>query len=340
MRSFGIETYVNKEILVFVVLMGICAGLFIIPRRVLPPKGFIFLLSLVLISDLIYAARDYQPTAPRSWIFPETNLTNYLQARDPAPRVGCVTAGINPGLFPQCGLEQLWGYEGIYPQRNIAFLGRLGIPTAEAALAMEPVCGIAYYLHDPENPPRMPFDNPQRFKKVHTADGIEVYENLRAFPRAFLVNHAEVVENPDEMFDMMADPAFQPRKICLLEKPLPEPLSAISDLFPGSAEVVERSTNEVVVKVSTPQASILVLTDAYFPGWCASIHGTPTEVFPAYSLFRAVRVPEGHHTIVFRFQPWSFRIGLLLSSITLVLALLLGFWQLWRVGKEERADTH
>lgn len=334
MRQLGMLPYVQRELVSALVIAVIGVALFALGGRFHRQRRWYGLaITLLLACDLMYAARDMHPTAPRTWVFPETDVTNYFKTQYPEPRVGVLTAGINPGLFPQCGIEQLWGYDGIYPHRNIQFLGHLGIPTAEAATAMEPVCGITHYLHDPHNPPRMPIDDPARFRKVLTADGLEVYENLRAFPRAFLVYHAKVVENPDDMFDMMADPAFEPRKICLLEKPLTEPLTAISDLFPQGAEVVERSSNEVVVKVSTPQACILVLTDAYYPGWRASIHGTPTEVFPAYSLFRAVRVPEGHHTIVFRFAPWSFRIGLALSTAVLVLASLGALWQLRRPVK-------
>lgn len=337
MRQLGMLPYVYHQVLVglFFALAGLVlfaiAGRFHRYRR-----WWGFALTLLLAVDLLYAARGLHPTAPRSWIFPETRVIGYLKSLDEPPRVGALTAGINPGLFPQCGIEQLWNFDAIYPARSIEFLGRLGIPTADAALAMEPVCGVTHYLHDPEQPPRMPFDDPQRFRLVLEADGLEVYENLRAFPRAFLVNHAEIVGNRDEMFEIMADPAFEPAKTCLLEKPLTGPFPEGRGVSEGKADVLKRSNNEEVVEVSAEQDSILVLTDTYYPGWYAWIDGIPTEVFPAYSLFRAVRVPKGEHTIVFRFQPWSFRIGLTLSTITLVFAFLWGLRQLRRARERGR----
>ncbi|HOD48384.1 MAG TPA: YfhO family protein [Candidatus Hydrogenedentes bacterium] len=334
MQSFGIAAYVQREVMTFVVLIGVCAGLFIASVRLLPPRLFVFLLTVVLAGDLIYAARDYHPTAPRSWVFPETETTRFLKGQAPAPRVGVVTAGINPGLFPQCGIEQLWGYDGIYPQRNIEFLGRLGLPTAEAAAPMEPVCSVRFYLHDPEQPPRMPYDDPDRFRLVLKADGLEVYENLRAFPRAFLVAHAETAENLDVMFDKMMDPSFDPRKTCLLESPLPAPLPASENAAAGHAEVLKRSNNEVVIEAQAGQDCILVLTDAYYPGWRASVDGARTDVFPAYGLFRAVRVSEGRHTIQFRFTPWSFRLGMAISTATLSFAFLGALWQLRRLSAQ------
>lgn len=337
MRQLGMLPYVYYQVLIGLLfaLAGLvlfaAAGRFHRYRR-----WWGFALTLLLAVDLLYAARGLHPTAPRSWIFPETRVTSYLKGLDEPPRVAALTAGINPGLLAQCGIEQLWGYDGIYPQRSIEFLGRLGIPTAEAALAMEPVCGLTHYLHDPEQPARMPFDDPQRFRLVLEADGLEVYENLRAFPRAFLVNHVEIIENRDEMFEIMADPAFEPAKTCLLEKPLPGPFPGGRGAPEGKADVLKRSNNEEVVEVSAEQDSILVLTDTYYPGWYAWIDGIPAEVFPAYAMFRAVRVPEGGHTIVFRFQPWSFRIGVTLSAVTLVVAFFWGLRQLRRIGKGER----
>ncbi|MFO7973238.1 MAG: YfhO family protein [Candidatus Hydrogenedentota bacterium] len=338
MRQLEMLSYVHREIATAFIFALCSLILFALAGRFPDYRRYwVLALTLLLTIDLLYATRDMHPTSPKKWVFPETQATKYFQNLPDQPRVGVFTAGINPGLFPQCGIEQLWGHDGIYPHRNIVFLGELGIPTAETALAMEPVCGVTHYLYDPEIPARMPFDDSARFKLVHTVDGIEVYENLRAFPRAFLVNHAQTVATLDEMFEIMADPGFEPRKTCLLESPLVEPLPSDHDMAEGHAQVIKRSGNEVIIEVTAEQDAILVLNDAFYPGWKAWIDDGPTEVFPAYSIFRAVRVPEGDHTIVFRFRPWSFRIGLSLSIATLLFALVWALWYLRRSGMGERA---
>ena len=332
MRQLGMLPYVHHQLLCALVIAVGGLVLFAIAGRWRRWRhGWGIALALFLAADLLYAARGMHPTAPKAWLFPRTEVTDYLKDLEETPRVGALTAGINPGLLVQCGIEQLWNFDAIYPQRNIEFLGRLGIPTAETALAMEPVCGVTHYLHDPEKPARMPFDDPERFRLVLEADGLEVYENLRAFPRAFLVANAEIVPEMDEMFAIMSDPAFDPRHTCLLEKPLAEPPPRSHEPATGHTEVVKRTNNELVINVIAEQDSILVLTETYYPGWRAWIDGVRTDVFPAYHMFRAVRVPEGEHTIQFRFAPWSFRIGLMLSVPTLALAL---FWALRQLRRQ------
>ena len=63
----------------------------------------------------------------------------------------------------------------------------------------------------------------------------------------------------------------------------------------------------------------MVLSEAYYPGWQARVDGErDVEIFPVYNLLRGVKVPAGHHTVVFQYRPLPFRIGAALSSVTLM----------------------
>jgi uncharacterized membrane protein YfhO len=49
-------------------------------------------------------------------------------------------------------------------------------------------------------------------------------------------------------------------------------------------------------------------------------------VLPIDTTFRGIEIGEGAHEAVFRYQPASFRYGLMLSAFGLVV-LLVGFWR-------------
>ncbi len=337
MRSLDMDAYVNRQLFVAGSFAGACFLAFALScfssrfAKVLP-----LVLVIVLTGDLIFAGRDLHPTCPKEWLFPDTELTDFLAEQKPAPRVGVLTAGLEPGLFLPYGIEQLWGYEGIYPHRNVQFLGTLGLPTAPNAVVMEPVCGVNYYLHDPDTPMRLPFDEAERFRSAGTIDGLEVYENLKAFPRAFLVGDAEVVEESAALFERMADENYDPAKVVLLEKPLPRAMKPVEGSDPGAATVLLRSSNRVDIAVNAKEDCVLVLSDAYYPGWRATINEEPAEIFPAYSLFRGVQVPAGEHTVAFRFEPWTFRVGLAVSAGTLVVSAA-GTVLMLLLGRKKRA---
>ena len=59
------------------------------------------------------------------------------------------------------------------------------------------------------------------------------------------------------------------------------------------------------VEVDNKQPGILVVHEAYYPGWVAEIDGQPARILRTNVLFRGVEVGEGRHHVVFRFEPFS-----------------------------------
>ena len=95
--------------------------------------------------------------------------------------------------------------------------------------------------------------------------------------------------------------------------------------------------DEVVIRARGDRNSMLFLADSYYPGWRATVDGREEEIFRANSLFRAVRVPAGEHTVRFSFEPESFYLGSQISLFTLqtvgiLWAVLLFSYPAWWAG--------
>jgi uncharacterized membrane protein YfhO len=103
-----------------------------------------------------------------------------------------------------------------------------------------------------------------------------------------------------------------------------------NELAPAQIAVTETSLNEVNVHAALAQPGFVVLADAYYPGWQATIDGQPAPLYRANSVTRAVYVPAGEHVIHYRFRPADFYGGAAVSGLawTAVLVLLLWYW-LW-----------
>src|SRR5262249_30223915 len=162
---------------------------------------------------------------------------------------------------------------------------------------------------------------PDRFQLIYEADGVRIYRDPTAFPRAFLVQRAEVVAESSGELERLASPDFDLRTTALLERPPSLSLSAQSGGPAGTATIVHYAPDQVVVDVDAPVASILVLTDQYYPGWEAEVDGTPTEIMVTDYVFRGVPVNAGRHRVVFHFVPRSFRHGLWVAALGSMLAL-------------------
>jgi hypothetical protein len=161
------------------------------------------------------------------------------------------------------------------------------------------------------------------YRLVHSGD-VKIYENLDPLPRAFLVSGATWVEDDDAAVAHMKAPAFDPAAEVVLSGS-GEPLIGAADQRSGSVSVVSSEAERVVLRVEGGSAGWLVLTDAFYPGWDATVDGERTDIVRADILFRALPVEPGSHEVVFSFRPLSVRLGLVVSVAAAALSLLSWF---------------
>lgn len=152
--------------------------------------------------------------------------------------------------------------------------------------------------------------------------GAQVYENRSVPPRAFMVYRTRMLTNEGEAERALRDPQFDPGAVVLLDEGGPA-LSGPVDPAP-TVRITGYQPEQVVIEVSSRYDGMLVLADAWFPGWKAALDGIPTKILRGDLLVRAVPIPAGHHQVVFRYDPLSFRLGAKVSAVALVLAVSLG----------------
>ena len=75
--------------------------------------------------------------------------------------------------------------------------------------------------------------------------------------------------------------------------------------------------------VDTPVAQYLVLAHTRYPGWEATLDGSPAPILDANTAFMALDVPAGRHSVEFTYRPRSFHFGLLLAGFGAILGILL-----------------
>ncbi|HPO86144.1 MAG TPA: YfhO family protein [Candidatus Hydrogenedentes bacterium] len=320
-RSARLGDYVRFQLLVAVALAVVSTLLLATGSWRNASRWAPALLTVLLAIDLGFANRGLNPTMPAKDVFPETQLTTFLKNQPQPCRVGTGEGNIASGLVTVYGIEEWLGYDGLYPERIIRFQKTLG---ENFWKAIEPAASIQFYLHDPRFEPVFPLDKTGAHERVGQFNGLEVYRNRRALPRAFLVNQAEIISDKNALFSRMMESSFRPENVVLLERApekcsLPTPSAG----FQGNARILEHTATRCLLETETNAPAVLVLADAYYPGWTARLDGQPAEILPAYYIFRAVVVPEGNHRVEFTYFPMSLRIGLAISAVGLVFGVFL-----------------
>ena len=100
----------------------------------------------------------------------------------------------------------------------------------------------------------------------------------------------------------------------------------------GTARIDRFSLNSVEVDVDTPDPALLVLAEAWYPGWQAGIDGREARCIPANGWMRSVLVPAGRHRVRFVYRQERLVPGCLLS---LAAGALLGGLYFWRPARAQ-----
>ncbi|NLO04393.1 MAG: YfhO family protein [candidate division WS1 bacterium] len=184
----------------------------------------------------------------------------------------------------------------------------------------------------------------ERMKRVHAVAGVQqivtpgtiddpdlllthegivnVYTYAEPHPRAWLATRAYEVPDQDAQFSAIKLRDFDPYRDVLLDRALELPAG---DFVPDEVEVVEDLGERLTLHATCPEPAVLVLADAWYPGWSVTVDGEPAELMRANFAFRAVALAAGQHEVVFSYRPatWVMAVPMFAVGMLVVLALLL-----------------
>lgn len=150
-----------------------------------------------------------------------------------------------------------------------------------------------------------------------------VYSRPTALPYARIVSHAEFVDGVEMLYGRLHDPNFDPAEsLLLLDSTVCQLPSAPAH---GMVEIAERSAGFLSMVVVADQPAFVVVAEANFPGWQATVNGLPVPIERAYGAVQAVCVPAGVSEVVLAFRPTVFVWGGGLSLVGLFLVCLVGY---------------
>jgi hypothetical protein len=145
---------------------------------------------------------------------------------------------------------------------------------------------------------------------------LALFEDPDALPRAYAVLHAECPDGDRALLERLTSADFDPLRSVLLEGGCARETPPRERAAPVTIERDEPELVRVVVDVARP--GFFVLTDTHEPGWRARLDGEPAPVLRANWTFRAVAVPAGRHVVELRYEPASFRGGVVLAGLALL----------------------
>jgi hypothetical protein len=292
------------------------------------PRKLSFLVGLAVVGELLYFGYGRAAQCDPRLYYPRIPQLDEIAHRLPGRVLGynCLPAS----LLQTQALLDVRGYDGVDPARYVELLD----------LAREPgttrldYAAVQYFVPRvassplPEGvqlPPILDLLS-VRYLVCLTSDLTEyfVLVNNSALPRVFVPLSVELENNRESRLAKLASPLFDPRGVAYVEGRADYAVAGR-----GEARIVESTPQRVRIDANMTRGGLIVLADQWNRGWRAYINDKTIPIVRVDHAVRGVIVPPGANTIVFHYEPRSWRIGLGIAGAA-ILILLTNVWITYR----------
>jgi hypothetical protein len=306
---------------------------------------------LLAAADMLHFAVGYQPMAPASKsIPPRGDAIRFLQQhRDEGRIVGLGETARNDWMLVY-GLRDIRGYDPPQPSTRYLRLWRKAEPEqiawvsfrmealTPAALQVTSVLGARYIVADPGSELAGPDGEEAGGGSLHglrvAYDGIDarVFSNARAVPRAMVAPRVRVVAGEAAARAALVEDGFDPRREVVVERGAEgtEAMGALGGAGAGSnsgsvasssgrVSVSDESNASVGIRAELSRPGLVVLNDAWAPGWRVRVDGHDATPVRVNDVMRGVAVGAGTHRVEWSYQVPGLRAGALVSLLGLLL---------------------
>lgn len=337
------------------------AGLFFAIIISLLNKKFIkisVLIIVILITfDLLRFATKWQPFESIDFAFPTTPIITKLTSLDNKYRF-FAPFGAEGAVYYKLPVTD--GYDPLYINRYGEFVGtlkkgnfsksdRVGANLPVSSIYARKVLDFLSIKHilvkrsDRFTVWAFPFINypENKFNLNFKEKDYLIYENKNSMPRANIVGDYTIETDNEKIMKKIISNDFNFRNNVVLEK---NPDISPANNVNGEVKFIKDTPNEIILNAKTDKDSILVLSDNFYPGWKVEVDGRPEELLRANYSFRGVVIPRGTSEIKFYYFPDSFKYGvyLFILGIILIFIFLAGKWYTtskWNKHKTAKSVT-
>lgn len=134
-------------------------------------------------------------------------------------------------------------------------------------------------------------------------------ENPYAYGNAWFVGNIKYVNNANEEIDALND--IHPTETVVVDNHFKDVIKGAEQEYKDSLSYIHLTSytpNHLIYESSSDKAGVAVFSEIYYPGWKATIDGTPVNIGRGDYILRVMNIPAGKHTIEMYFNPNSLKV--------------------------------
>lgn len=270
--------------------------------------GVLVVFDMVSVNMRYVNESDFVTKRKMSQPFPETHLNKEIKKDKSVFRVYNPAEGIN-GASTSYYHQSIGGYHAAKPA---ALEDLFSFHIYKGNMNVLNMLNVKYVVQQDEEGRSYPAINPE-------ANG-----------NAWFVSKLTKVNNADEEITALENLDTKKEAIINTEKVKGINRFEFQVDSTASIELTDYKPNHLIYSTKNGNAGVAVFSEMYYPqGWNAYVDGQLKDHFKVNYALRAMKIPEGEHTIEFKFEPEVVKTG---SQITLASSIILGLIVLGGIG--------
>lgn len=284
-------------------ILASCGFLAYLIRQPAQPWTRVVLVIFVLFDISLFHWTEADKAKPQEY---GDQMERVISLRGPAEFVKS-----RPGLHrvrvdvpPEPNIGDAYGVQSIFGGGGTELAEYAGIENSRG----DDLLNVRYHIKPASATDPNPVYNDGRWK---------VFEDPKAFPRAWIVHDAIVQPKSEKLYGMLGDPAFDLHHTALLEASLPVAIEQAGETG-ESVHFRYYDPDCLAMDVNMGAPGLLVLSELYYPGWRAKVNGKPAAIYRVDGGLRGIAAARGFSRIELEYKPMSFYAGAAISLATLL----------------------
>ncbi|HEV2435764.1 MAG TPA: YfhO family protein, partial [Verrucomicrobiae bacterium] len=153
--------------------------------------------------------------------------------------------------------------------------------------------------------------------QISPTNSIFVWQSRKTFLPLATAGQRPIFASGVETVKKLESADFNPRHTVYL------PLSArrqvtVTNVSKAKIAFQQFGAQKIHLTVEAPAPALVVVAQAFYHDWHAYVDGRPVPLLRANHAFQALEVPAGRHEVMLRYVDWMFRLGAVISALTLL----------------------
>ena len=316
-------TLARDYVLPWSIVVGVAAVVLLLGPRL--GRRFAPVAIGVILCDLALFGWGFNPAIPIGQAYPRTARIEEVRRVAGDGRILVLNQGLYANVASYYGLDDINGYDAI-GRRRLTELLRLACPFPPGPIHW-PIANFDCHdsaVLDILSVRAVASARPLEAERLSLVScppsGGYLYRNTRALPRAFVPDGVVRASDLGEALGIARTSPPDPHRAALIEAPP----AAVLPIAPGRVTFRRAGASRIVLETAMEKDGLVVVSEAWDPGWRARADGVAVPVYPCDIALMAVRVPGGAHRVDLVFRPrwWSLAVAMGLIGLAAVAGLL------------------